>query len=120
MKPTGIPFAVATNAQSGFATPSSASLCSGGQPLFLKLTTTNTANGCTPRTTRRQPSKYHETHFGHQSKFGYKDFFPRFTMEKFDPNEWVSLFEESGAKYIVPVAEMHDASAGGRSQEKGF
>ena len=55
--------------------------------------------------------KYHEKHFGHQSKFGYKDFFPRFKMEKFEPEEWVSLFEESGAKYIVPVAEMHDGYA---------
>ncbi|MGB7345520.1 MAG: alpha-L-fucosidase [Pirellulaceae bacterium] len=55
--------------------------------------------------------KYHETHFGHQSKFGYKDFFPRFKMEKFDPEQWVSLFEESGARYIVPVAEMHDGYA---------
>ena len=55
--------------------------------------------------------RYHEAHFGHQSKFGYKDFFPRFTMEDFDPEEWVSLFEESGARYIVPVAEMHDGYA---------
>ncbi|QEG24317.1 alpha-L-fucosidase [Mariniblastus fucicola] len=54
---------------------------------------------------------YHESHFGHQSKFGYKDFFPHFKMEKFDPKSWVSLFEDSGAKYIVPVAEMHDGYA---------
>ena len=51
---------------------------------------------------------YHEKHFGHPSKFGYKDFFPRFKMEKYDPQKWVSLFVDSGAKYIVPVAEMHD------------
>ncbi len=55
--------------------------------------------------------KYHETHFGHQSKFGYKDFFPMFKMERYDPEKWVSLFEKSGAKYIVPVAEMHDGYA---------
>jgi len=55
--------------------------------------------------------KYHQTHFGHQSKFGYKDFFPRFTMEKFDPEKWTALFVESGARYIVPVAEMHDGYA---------
>ena len=54
---------------------------------------------------------YHEKHFGHPSKFGYKDFFPRFKMEKYDPKKWVSLFEQSGAKYIVPVAEMHDGYA---------
>lgn len=55
--------------------------------------------------------RYHEAHFGHQSKFGYKDFFPRFKMEKYDAADWVSLFKESGAKYIVPVAEMHDGYA---------
>ena len=55
--------------------------------------------------------KYHKSHFGHQSKFGYKDFFPRFKMEQFDPKEWIALFEESGARYIVPVAEMHDGYA---------
>lgn len=55
--------------------------------------------------------KYHQLHFGHQSKFGYKDFFPRFKMEQFDPQQWVSLFVDSGARYIVPVAEMHDGYA---------
>ncbi|MGC6423782.1 MAG: alpha-L-fucosidase [Lentimonas sp.] len=55
--------------------------------------------------------KYHESHFGHSSKFGYKDFFPRFKMEHYDPQSWVELFKQSGAKYIVPVAEMHDGYA---------
>ncbi|QDT70076.1 Alpha-L-fucosidase [Planctomycetes bacterium MalM25] len=55
--------------------------------------------------------KYHAAHFGPQSEFGYKDFFPRFTMENYDPEAWVELFKESGARYIVPVAEMHDGYA---------
>ncbi|MEM6553006.1 MAG: alpha-L-fucosidase [Planctomycetota bacterium] len=55
--------------------------------------------------------KYHEHHFGHPSEFGYKDFFPRFTMEHYDPAVWVELFKASGARYIVPVAEMHDGYA---------
>lgn len=55
--------------------------------------------------------KYHQLHFGHQSEFGYKDFFPRFKMERFDAEAWASLFAESGARYIVPVAEMHDGYA---------
>ncbi|MEM9237896.1 MAG: alpha-L-fucosidase, partial [Verrucomicrobiota bacterium] len=55
--------------------------------------------------------EYHTHHFGPPSEFGYKDFFPRFKMEKFDPEAWVSLFKESGARYIVPVAEMHDGYA---------
>ncbi|MFG0289915.1 MAG: alpha-L-fucosidase [Rhodopirellula sp. JB044] len=55
--------------------------------------------------------RYHKDHFGPQSKFGYKDFFPRFQMEHYQPEEWVSLFVDSGARYIVPVAEMHDGYA---------
>jgi alpha-L-fucosidase len=41
-------------------------------------------------------------------KFGYKDFIPLFRAEKFDPREWMELFREAGAKYVMPVAEHHD------------
>jgi alpha-L-fucosidase len=49
--------------------------------------------------------------FGPPSKFGYKDFIPRFKAEHFDPNVWAELFKESGAKYVVPVFEHHDGFA---------
>lgn len=52
--------------------------------------------------------EYHRKTFGEHNKFGYKDFIPLFTADKFDPQEWVSLFKEAGAKYIFPVAEHHD------------
>ncbi len=52
--------------------------------------------------------EYHLAHYGHQKVFGFKDFIPLFTMEKFDPQEWVRLFTQAGADYIVPVAEHHD------------
>lgn len=51
---------------------------------------------------------YHVKTFGPHNKFGYKDFIPMFKAEKFDADEWMSLFKESGAKYIMPVAEHHD------------
>lgn len=51
---------------------------------------------------------HHIATYGPQSKFGYKDFIPMFTMEKFNPAEWASLFKQSGAKYVLPVAEHHD------------
>jgi alpha-L-fucosidase len=51
---------------------------------------------------------WHAEHFGPQDRFGYKDFIPRFTCEKFDPEAWAALFEESGARYVVPTAEHHD------------
>ena len=50
----------------------------------------------------------HRSRFGPQDKFGYKDFIPKFTAGQFDASEWMKLFKEAGAKYIVPVAEHHD------------
>lgn len=55
--------------------------------------------------------KYHVEKYGDPLTFGYKDFIPMFTAEKFNADEWVELFKESGAKYIVPVAEHHDGFA---------
>jgi alpha-L-fucosidase len=52
--------------------------------------------------------KHHVETYGPQSKFGYKDFIPRFKAEKFDANAWAELFRKAGAKYVVPVAEHHD------------
>ncbi|MCR9062694.1 MAG: alpha-L-fucosidase [Cytophagales bacterium] len=54
---------------------------------------------------------YHVKTYGHPSKFGYKDFIPMFKAENFNAAEWLDIFEKSGAKYIVPVAEHHDAFA---------
>jgi len=52
--------------------------------------------------------KYHVEHYGHPSKFGYKDFIPMFKAEKFDPDEWAELFKKAGARFAGPVAEFHD------------
>ena len=39
---------------------------------------------------------------------GYKDLIPLFRAEHFDAAEWARVFKESGAQYVVPVAEHHD------------
>ncbi len=39
---------------------------------------------------------------------GYKDFIPLFRAQHFDATAWAALFKESGAQYVVPVAEHHD------------
>lgn len=52
--------------------------------------------------------EHHIKTYGAQKDFGYKDFIPMFTAEKFDPDEWISLFKDAGAEYIFPVAEHHD------------
>ena len=64
-----------------------------------------------PRNMYIQGSKAYEHHiktYGPQKDFGYKDFIPMFKADKFDAKKWVELFEEAGAKYVVPVAEHHD------------
>ena len=61
-----------------------------------------------PATARVIKGAYHEKTFGPASQFGYKDFIPMFTAEKFDPDEWAQLFKESGARFAGPVAEHHD------------
>jgi alpha-L-fucosidase len=55
-----------------------------------------------------QAFQHHVETYGRQSKFGYKDFIPRFRAEKFDAAHWAEVFRKAGAKYVVPVAEHHD------------
>jgi alpha-L-fucosidase len=55
--------------------------------------------------------KYHEATYGPLEKFGYKDFIPMFTGEKFNADEWAELFLKAGAKFAGPVAEHHDGFA---------
>jgi len=64
-----------------------------------------------PRNMYQKGSKEYEHHrqtYGPQDQFGYKDFIPMFKAEKFNAAEWVALFKEAGAQYVVPVAEHHD------------
>ena len=52
--------------------------------------------------------EHHVKTYGPHKDFGYKDFIPLFKAEKFDPEAWADLFQEAGAKYVIPVAEHHD------------
>jgi len=54
---------------------------------------------------------HHVETYGPHDEFGYKDFIPSFTMEHFDAAEWVRVFREAGAQFVVPVAEHHDGFA---------
>jgi alpha-L-fucosidase len=51
---------------------------------------------------------WHTEHFGPPEKFGYKDFIPLFTQDKFDPAAWAELFKKSGAKFVIPTAQHHE------------
>jgi alpha-L-fucosidase len=54
---------------------------------------------------------WHTEHYGPPDKFGYKDFIPMFRAEKFQPDDWVSLFQRAGARYMCPVGEHSDGFA---------
>jgi len=59
----------------------------------------------------REISQWHTEHYGPPDKFGYKDFIPLFKVERYNPSQWAALFKQSGARYVMPVAEHHDGFA---------
>ncbi len=50
----------------------------------------------------------HIKRYGHPSVFGYKDIIPLWKAEKFNPDELIQLYKETGAKYFVSMAAHHD------------
>ncbi len=54
---------------------------------------------------------HHRATYGPQDRFGYKDLIGLFKAERFVAKDWAKLFRESGARYVVPVAEHHDGFA---------
>jgi alpha-L-fucosidase len=55
--------------------------------------------------------KHHLETYGPHNRFGYKDFIPLFTADRFDADHWAGLFRKAGAQFVVPVAEHHDGFA---------
>lgn len=52
--------------------------------------------------------KYHVEHYGHPSRFGFKDIIPTWKAEKFDPDYLMGLYKKAGAKYFVSMGVHHD------------
>ena len=52
--------------------------------------------------------EHHRQTWGEHTDFGYKDFIPMLTADKFDAAEWAQLFKDAGARFVMPVAEHHD------------
>ena len=46
----------------------------------------------------------HRERYGHPSVFGFKDLVPLWRAERFDPDELVRQFRDSGARYVVAMA----------------
>lgn len=53
-------------------------------------------------------NKYHLEHYGHPSKFGYKDIIPLWKAEKLDVDQLMALYKKTGAKYFVSMGTHHD------------
>lgn len=51
---------------------------------------------------------YHLRHYGHPSKFGYKDLCTLWKAERFDPDALMQLYHRAGARYFVAQAMHHD------------
>jgi len=52
--------------------------------------------------------EYQLQHYGHPSKFGYKDLIPLWKGEEFDPDYLVGLYKKAGAKYFMSMGVHHD------------
>lgn len=51
---------------------------------------------------------YHVSHYGHPSKFGFKDIIPTWKAASFDADYLVGLYKKAGAKYFVSMGVHHD------------
>lgn len=47
--------------------------------------------------------KHHLLHYGHPSRFGYKDLIPTWTGDRFDPDRLIRLYKKAGAKYFMSM-----------------
>ena len=52
--------------------------------------------------------KYHVEHYGHPSKFGFKDVINEWKAEKWDPAALIALYKKAGAKFFAAMAHHHD------------
>lgn len=51
---------------------------------------------------------YHLRHYGHPSRFGYKDLCHLWKAERFDPDALMARYVKAGARYFVAQAMHHD------------
>jgi len=51
---------------------------------------------------------YHVEHYGHPSKFGFKDIDNLWHAEKWEPEKLIALYKKAGARYFVALANHHD------------
>jgi alpha-L-fucosidase len=51
---------------------------------------------------------YQLEHYGHPSRFGYKDLCPQWTLLNWEPDELIQRYKKAGAKLFIALANHHD------------
>lgn len=52
--------------------------------------------------------EFHRKHFGHPSEYGYKDICRNWVIDRWNPEELMSLYIEMGARYFMAMGCHHD------------
>lgn len=52
--------------------------------------------------------RYQTNHFGHPSEYGYKDICNNWVIDRWKPEELMSLYVEMGARYFIAMGNHHD------------
>jgi alpha-L-fucosidase len=55
-----------------------------------------------------EQNKYQLAHYGHPSRFGYKDLCAQWTLLNWEPDQLMTRFKEAGAKFFLTVGNHHD------------
>jgi alpha-L-fucosidase len=53
-------------------------------------------------------NKFHVQHYGHPSKFGFKDVINEWKADKWDPAAQFARYQRAGARFFVAMANHHD------------
>ncbi len=52
--------------------------------------------------------KYQLEHYGHPSRFGYKDLCPQWTLLNWEPDDLIQRYKKAGARFFIALANHHD------------
>ncbi len=52
--------------------------------------------------------KYHVEHYGHPSKFGFKDLCAQWTLLNWEPEELIQRYKKTGIRLFIALANHHD------------
>src|SRR4051812_11028878 len=53
-------------------------------------------------------NKFHVEHYGHPSKFGFKDVIHEWKAQNWNPDDLMALYKRAGAQYFFALANHHD------------